>query len=195
MKVIEKNDEIILRDVPVSKWIFGVFLLLCVSLAAFLFAYDVFKYPYQTFQPHKGSKIILNIVVILLGCVGLWIGLRKFFLDLSVQLIITRIKPKQLLVEIEKWTLFSKHSERFYFSQIKSFDIDEIYDEKSRKISANVLTLVNKSKIALESSEIRYDDKLPLRIKLNEILKKANSANSKKRGKIKRKGERGEEMS
>ncbi len=89
--------------------------------------------------------------------------------------------------EIDKWKLFVKKSERFYFSQIKSFDIAESRDEKNRELSANVLMLVNNSKIELESSDIRYDDKLDLRIKLNDIIKKEKSASPKKRRKSKEK--------
>jgi hypothetical protein len=173
MKIIEKDDEIILRDIPFKKWLSGIPLLLLFGFGGYAIFSDAINYPNSTFELQAGwLKIALNILWFLfIGGIIIflaWLAIK----DLFISQITTQIKPSAQTVDvISRKLIFIKKIERFYFSQIRGFEI--IYPQpEEANLCFNVLTLVNGSQIDLESTGSKKDDTAKIRKKLNALLKK-----------------------
>lgn len=173
MRVREKADEIILRDVPFKKWLAGIPLLLLFGFGGYTIFYDAINCPNSTFELQAGwFKISLNILWFLfIGGIIIflvWLSIK----DMFIPQITTRIKPTAQTVDvINRKLIFIKKIERFYFSQIKGFEI--IYPQLDEtNLCFNVLTLVNGLQIDLESTGSKKDETVEIRKKLNALLKK-----------------------
>ena len=185
MKIIEKDDEIILRDIPLKKWLAGIPLLLFFGFGGYTIFSDAINYPNSTFELQAGwLKIVLNILWFLfIGGIIIflvWISIK----DIFIPQITTRIKPSAQTVDvISRKLIFIKKIERFYFSQIKGFEITYPQPEETN-LYFNVLTLVNGSQIDLESTGSKKDDTAEIRKKLNSLIKKDKTKLAKSKSKF-----------
>lgn len=160
MKIIEKDDEIILRDIPLTNWIYGVIFL----LGSILFAVSPIINAGQA-SVDFGQIIPLGIAVA---------ALYWSYLKFSAPIITTRIRPNERMVDVTSRRFLLKKTESVYFSQIKYFEMVRRKPDRAY-LYFSVMTLSDGSQIDLESTGNPTSKINRIPTKLNELLKKHKS--------------------
>lgn len=187
MKIIEKDDEIILRDIPITKWIFGIILTLLFVYVGVLLVYDAVKFPVSTFGlQNSWYSMLFNILWIVFLLAIICGSLYLFSSKILTPMFVVRIRPNFQAIDIIRRRLFFfKHHQRFYFSQAKNFALVQ-READNESLYFTILKLVNDDEIYLESSGSSSESNFHIISKLNDILKKHHSPNKGKTARLKR---------
>lgn len=159
MKVIEKGDEIILRDYPLTNWGYGIMSLMLFAL----FSVPIFNS--ASLFSSQTSKISLIFCFVIAGF-ALYFAWEKF----SSPVMIVRFKLSEQIVEIKNIYLLSKtRTEIYKFARISRFETVQRKFDRTY-LYYNVMILKDGSCVDLESSGmISQTNRIPA--KLNEIIK------------------------
>lgn len=171
MKIVEKNNEISLRDIPAQNWAHGVLFLLGIIIFGGGALISAAKNPSQT---TSGAQIVSLLVVLFL--------LYWAYQKLSLPATVTRLKPNERTVEITRRRfLIVKKTEIIKFSEIERFEVVRRKPERAF-LYFTVLTRRDGSQIDLESDGNALEGPAHIiPVRLNELLKKdelaTNAAN------------------
>jgi len=173
MKIVEKDDEIFMRDIPATNWTYGVLSL----FGVFLFGVAAFANPVSKAAGQP---------------VGVWqavsLGIAAFsfylaYIKLSAPVITTRIKISAQTIDVtrRKFLIFAK-TEQFHFSRIKRAEMVKRKPDRAF-LYFSVLTLFDDSQIDLESSGNANEIVSPPLL-INRLLKNrhANADKNRKNG-------------
>ncbi len=154
MKITENEDELILRDVPVSSWIMGIGgFFLFGGCFVWTIVYSFYN-PREFFHSQDGTwagslMAVLVYVFILVIVAALTVAFVGFLLS-SVTTV--RIARKMRFVEITHRNFLRKNVKRYDFSQIKRFEIEPGTAGRSGLSYFIALLLVNSRKIEIEEN-------------------------------------------
>ncbi len=169
MKIIETEDEIMIRDVPLYFWIMGVF-------GSFLFGgCFIWTIIYTIFNPREilssdgggwlGSVFAVVLYVLFLALIGAILAAFAGFILSSV--VTTKINRKSQFVEISRHNLLRKNVTRYEFSQIKRFDTE------SRRVGRTGLKFYIAVRLK-NNRKIEIEEKGHSESQANEIIEKLN---------------------
>ena len=138
MKLIESNNELVLRDTPGCLWIFGVFFI--VISGTFLYGATGGFTNYDEVPPWAIAATRL------MAMCGIGVGLWIIFNAPVTTTTITRILRR---VEIRKKGLFRRQQTVYEFSRIKEFKVATRQDSEGDDYHEIVLNLKDDSEIDL----------------------------------------------
>lgn len=187
MKIIEKEDEIILRDTPLLKCFFGAMLTVLFAGMGIFLVYDVTRSATSIFSLQNGwLSISFEILWFLFILVVIGGVIHLFLSQTLTPMFSVRIKPAARTIDIIRRRLFFIAShQRFYFSQVKSFALLP-RSEGDKILYFTTLRLVNDDEIELESSGSSTNYNSSKINMLNGILKKHHPKNKGKTARVKR---------
>lgn len=163
MKVIDNENEIILRDVPATNWAYGFLSLLGVLIFGVVLA--------ERLQS-SGSSPLSQLFV--LAIVLFFVYLT--YLKLSSPVITTHVLKKEKTIEVTKYSLVSfKKTEKFKLSQIRSFELESRKPDRAI-LYFNVMVLRDGRRIDLESSGHMIETSA-VEMKLTNLLKASRKRN------------------
>ncbi|HNU09415.1 MAG TPA: hypothetical protein PKO33_16725 [Pyrinomonadaceae bacterium] len=160
----EKNDTIKIYDLPVSVWLWGSGFTVLFGGVLLLILSFAWNTPHQ-FIGSPGQGLLQRGLTILmfLGAVAFLGALTFVFLSITISPIkITTVDRRNRTVLVRSRGIFSQEGDRFPFSQINGFGIDN--DAGSPFETFVALVLVNDEKIRLESTARRNADDLAERL-------------------------------
>lgn len=171
MRITENEDEMLLRDVPVSSWIMGIggfFLFGGCFIWTILYS---FYNPREFFSSQDGTwagsaMAVIVYVFILVFVAALTAAFVGFILS-SVTTV--RIERKKRFVEITRRNLLRKNVKRFDFLQIKRFDIESRTVGRLGLTNFIALLLQNNRKIELEEKGFSDSDAEEIIERLNKF--------------------------
>jgi hypothetical protein len=173
MKIVEKDDEIFIRDTPAINWANGILAL----VGGFLFGAAAFFSPAAKVaaQPVGFGQIVCSALA---AFCFYWA-----YIKLSAPVITTRIRvPAQTIDVTRRKFLFFVRTERVHFSQIKRAEMVERKPERAF-LYFSVLRLLDDSIIDLESSGNASETAAVIPLIINRLLKNSHPARSGKKRK------------
>lgn len=157
MKIIEKDGEILMRDLPTTNWAYGALLFLGFLILAAGFVISLRKPPFQA----------ADLIILAVSAVVLYFA----YLKLSSPIITTRIDLTGQTIEVTntKFGLIKK-TRIFEYSQIKRFEMIQRKRERAH-LYFNTMILKDDSYIDLESEGYPTNNISGISRRLNELLK------------------------
>jgi hypothetical protein len=170
MKIVEKEDEVFMRDIPATNWAYG-----------FLSLFGVFLFGAPAFITPSGKPIahpvgIWQVVSILIAAASFYWS----YLKLSAPVITTRINVPAQTIDVthRRFLIFAK-TEQFHFSQIKRAEMVKRKPERAF-LYFSVLRLADDSVINLESSG-NASEIVAIPLIINRLLKNRHAKTNKNR--------------
>jgi hypothetical protein len=173
MKIVEKDDEVFIRDIPATNWAYGVLSL----FGGFLFGALAFLNPANK---TAGQPVgIWQVVSLLLAAFSFYWA----YIKLSAPIVTTRINiPAQTIDVTDRKFLFFVKTGQFHFTEIKRAEMVRRKSERAF-LYFSVLRLADDSVIDLESSG-NASEIVAAPLIINRLLKNrhANTRKRRKRG-------------
>jgi len=174
VKIKEKPDEIILREIPFGSWAIGLLVLSVFGIMALAIAADILQDPRSYFGSLSIGVLysLPRILMALLLFVFIGLMLAVGFYMLFSPIITTRTNRNFKSVEITKRRYFYKRSEKYFFSQIIEFSRLDI-DAGTAFECFLALVLTNNVRISITSTPESSSKIDEIAEKLNAFIKSA----------------------